>query len=51
METETFDPAAEAHRLSVEHPQALVGEDEIAEVLQEEAERHPAGAGSAGPES
>ena len=50
-QTENFDPAAEARRLVTEHPQALVGEDEIAEVLQEEAERQPAGAGSAEPES
>ena len=51
VETENFDPAAEAHRLLAEHPQALVGEDEIAEVLQEEAERQPAGTESAEPES
>jgi hypothetical protein len=47
VETENSDPAAEAHRLVAEHPQALVGEDEIAEVLQEEAERQPPTAESA----
>lgn len=41
VEDGSFDAAAEAHRIAVEHPQALVGEEEIAEVLQEEAERQP----------
>ena len=40
-EREGFDAAAEAHRIVAEHPHALVGEDEIAEMLQEEAERQP----------
>lgn len=41
METGSFDAATEARRIVAEHPQVLVGEDEIAEVLQEEAERQP----------
>jgi len=45
-EAESFDAAAEAHRIVAEHPQALVGADEVAEVLQEEAERLAPRAGS-----
>jgi hypothetical protein len=42
-ETENFDPMVEARRLVADYPEALVPEEEIANVLQEEAERQPAG--------
>jgi hypothetical protein len=50
-ETESFDAAAEAHRIVTEHPQVLVPEDEIAEVLQEEMERQAPGGGSPEPKA
>jgi len=48
VESKSFNAAAEARRIVADHPQALVPEEEIAEVLQEEAERQVPGVG--GPE-
>lgn len=45
-ESGRFDAAAEARRIAAEHPHAPVGEDEIAKVLEEEADRQTPGGGA-----